>query len=137
MFKRIALAGLLASIALVAETIKIPVEPFKSRLDDPYYRSILERTAKTPSWVNSPAREYLLSQAIINLPETLRVLVLRVEFPEDDDPATWGTGKMDLEGFGTPSNGLSYDPSRQSIFREPDARSKELLSFEFAGKTQS
>ncbi len=118
MFKRIALAGLLASIVLVAETIKIPVEPFKSRLDDPYYRSILERAAKTPTWVNTAAHDYLLSLAGAAFPETLRVLAIRVEFAEDDDSATWGNGKMDLEGFGTPSNGLSYDPPHDRVYFE-------------------
>jgi M6 family metalloprotease-like protein len=48
--------------------------------------------------------------------ELLNVLVLRVEFVEDDDPSTTGNGKMDLVGFGTPLDGLFYDPPHTKIF---------------------
>ena len=41
---------------------------------------------------------------------TLNVLVLKVEFIEDDIPSTTGNGKMDLSGFGVPADGLFYDP---------------------------
>lgn len=39
-----------------------------------------------------------------------RVLVLRVEFVEDDDPSTSGNGKMDFLGYGSAADGLYYDP---------------------------
>lgn len=118
MIRRIMLLVFTATIAVSAEKIKIPREPFKSRLDNPYYRGILERSAKTPSWVNTAALKYLTSRIGIAVPETLRVLVLRVEFPEDDDSTTWGNGKMDLKGFGTPSDGLSYDPPHDRNYFE-------------------
>jgi M6 family metalloprotease-like protein len=40
----------------------------------------------------------------------LKILVLKVEFVEDGDSSTTGSGKMDLVGFGTPDDGLFYDP---------------------------
>jgi len=42
--------------------------------------------------------------------QNLKILVLKVEFVEDDDSSTTGNGKMDLVGFGTPDDGLFYDP---------------------------
>ncbi|HEC78279.1 MAG TPA: T9SS type A sorting domain-containing protein [candidate division WOR-3 bacterium] len=47
---------------------------------------------------------------------TLKVLVLRVEFVEDDDPTTTGNGKMDLIGFGEPEDGLYYDPPHSKVY---------------------
>jgi len=41
---------------------------------------------------------------------TLNILVLKVEFVEDNDLCTTGNGKMDLAGFGKPQDGLSFDP---------------------------
>jgi len=118
MIKRAAILGLLASTLLFAERIKVPVKPYQSRLDDPYYRSLLYRSAVTPTGVNVLAREYLQARAGIAIPETLRVLAIRVEFPADDDPFTWGNGKMDLRGFGSPSDGLSYDPPHDRTYFE-------------------
>lgn len=118
MIKRVALLGLLASALLFAERIKVPVKPYRSRLDDPYYRSLLYRSATTPTRVNTAAQEYLRSMAGIPVPGTLRVLAIRVEFPEDDDSTTWGNGKMDLRGFGSPSDGLSYDPPHDRTYFE-------------------
>ena len=117
MIKKTALLWVLASVVLLAAHIKVPVEPYKSRLDDPYYRGLLHRSATTPTRVNSLAREYLLASGI-DVPDTLRVLALRVEFPEDDDPTTWGNGKMDLDGFGSPSDGLYYDPPHDRTYFE-------------------
>ncbi|KPJ71101.1 hypothetical protein AMJ52_09090, partial [candidate division TA06 bacterium DG_78] len=54
-----------------------------------------------------------------------KVLVLRVEFIEDDDSATTGNGKMDLEGFGTPEDGLYYDPPHNKTYFE---RNMQFLS---------
>lgn len=115
MLKRIALLGALASAVLLARRIKVPVEPFTSRLDDPYYKSLLYQSATTPTYINHAAREYLSG---IDVPETLRVLAIRVEFPADEDPTTWGDGKMDLRGFGSPSDGLSYDPPHDRTYFE-------------------
>jgi M6 family metalloprotease-like protein len=53
------------------------------------------------------------------------VLVLRVEFVEDDDSATTGNGKMDLEGFGSPEDGLYYDPPHNKTYFE---RQMQFLS---------
>jgi M6 family metalloprotease-like protein len=57
--------------------------------------------------------------------ESLNVLVLRVEFIEDDDPSTSGNGKMDLIGFGGPEDGLFYDPPHTKIYFE---RQMQFLS---------
>ncbi len=51
-------------------------------------------------------------------PETLRVLAIRVEFQEDDDPLTTGNGLMDLKGFGHPGDGLYYDPPHTKTYFE-------------------
>lgn len=118
MIKRITLLGLLASAVLFATRIKVPVQPYQSRLDDPYYKSLLYRSATTPTRVNTAARKYLQSMAGIPVPGTLRVLAIRVEFPADDDPFTWGNGKMDLRGFGSPSDGLYYDPPHDRTYFE-------------------
>jgi M6 family metalloprotease-like protein len=116
MMKRIALIMGLTSAVLFAARLKIPVKPFQSQLDDPYYRSLLQHSALTPNRVNTAARDYLMAR--IGVPETLRVLVLRVEFPADDDATTWGNGKMDLDGFGSPSDGLAYDPPHDRTYFE-------------------
>lgn len=50
--------------------------------------------------------------------DTLSVLVLRVEFVEDDESGTTGNGKMDLQGFGSPADGLFYDPPHTKIYFE-------------------
>ncbi len=44
------------------------------------------------------------------------VLVLKVEFVEDDLPCTSGDGKMDLTGFGEPDDGLYYDPPHSGVY---------------------
>lgn len=44
------------------------------------------------------------------------VLVLKVEFVEDDIPCTSGDGKMDLTGFGEPEDGLYYDPPHSGVY---------------------
>jgi hypothetical protein len=48
--------------------------------------------------------------------ENWKVLVLKVEFVEDGDSITTGTGKMDLVGFGSPDDGLNYDPPHTRSF---------------------
>lgn len=121
MIKRIAFAGLLVSAFFVTgrlygTPIKIPVKPYQSRNDE-FYRSLVYRTAITPTSVNQAARRYILSNGV-NVPDTLRVLCIRVEFPEDDDPTTWGNGKMDLVGFGSPADGLYYDPPHDKSYFE-------------------
>lgn len=63
--------------------------------------------------------------AVDQVPETLRVLVLRVEFVEDDDPATTGNGKMDYIGYGSPEDGLFYDPPHSKVYFE---RQMQFLS---------
>lgn len=57
--------------------------------------------------------------------EMLHILVLRVEFVEDDDPSTTGNGKMDLIGFGEPADGLFYDPPHTKRYFK---RQMEFLS---------
>ncbi len=47
---------------------------------------------------------------------TIKVLVLKVEFVEDGDSITTGTGKMDLIGFGSPDDGLNYDPPHTKLY---------------------
>ncbi len=42
--------------------------------------------------------------------QNLNILVLRAEFVADNDSMSTGNGKMDLIGFGSPSDGLFYDP---------------------------
>lgn len=46
------------------------------------------------------------------------VLVLRVEFVEDEDSFTTGNGKMDTVAFNTPDSGLFYDPPHTKIYFE-------------------
>ncbi|MBD3285693.1 T9SS type A sorting domain-containing protein [candidate division WOR-3 bacterium] len=116
MMKHIALSGLLASALLWGTKLEVPVSGFRTQMQDPHYRSLLKQSATTPTRVNSPALEYLQSQ--INVPETMRVLAIRVEFPADEDSTTWGNGKMDLAGFGSPSDGLGYDPPHDRTFFE-------------------
>lgn len=48
----------------------------------------------------------------------LDVLVLKVEFVEDTDSLTTGNGKMDMEGFGVPEDGLYYDRPHDKIYFE-------------------
>ncbi len=50
--------------------------------------------------------------------DTLNVLVLRVEFVEDEDSLTSGNGKMDLIGFLEPDSGLRYDPPHTKVYFE-------------------
>lgn len=50
--------------------------------------------------------------------QNLRILVLKAEFVEDDDTLTTGNGKMDLKGFGSPSDGLFYDPPHTKKYFE-------------------
>jgi M6 family metalloprotease-like protein len=50
--------------------------------------------------------------------QPFNVLVLRVEFVEDDDPLTTGNGKMDLNGFNEPDSGLYYDPPHDKTYFE-------------------
>ncbi|MBN2378285.1 T9SS type A sorting domain-containing protein [candidate division WOR-3 bacterium] len=114
MIRRITLLGFVASAALLATKIEVPVKPFESRMSDPYYQSLLERSAITPTRVNAAAMEYL--QARVDVPDTLRVLAIRIEFPTDDDSTTWGDGRMDLKGYGSPSDGLYYDPPHDRTF---------------------
>lgn len=52
------------------------------------------------------------------LRETKNILVLRVEFVEDDDSLTSGNGKMDLVGFNTSDSGLFYDPPHTKTYFE-------------------
>lgn len=47
---------------------------------------------------------------------TLNILVLKVEFVEDADSITSGNGKMDLIGFGSPADGLNYDPPHTKLY---------------------
>lgn len=122
MIKRIALLTAFASAVVLAGKIKVPVAPHATRIEDPYYQSLVHRTAVTPTRVNSAAREYLQSLSGITVPETLRVLAIRVEFPEDDDSTTWGSGKMDYKGFGTPADGLEYDPPHDKTYFENQMR---------------
>jgi len=49
--------------------------------------------------------------------DTMDLLVLRVEFVEDDDTLTTGNGKMDLVGNGEPGD-LFYDPPHTKIYFE-------------------
>ncbi|UCC12842.1 MAG: hypothetical protein JSW02_04780, partial [candidate division WOR-3 bacterium] len=49
----------------------------------------------------------------------MNVLVLRVEFVEDEDTFTTGNGKMDLEGNGDfATDGLFYDPPHTRTYFE-------------------
>ena len=57
--------------------------------------------------------------------QDLNILVLKVEFVEDDEVCTTGDGKMDLTGFGTPDDGLFYDPPHSGVYFE---RTMEFLS---------
>jgi len=57
--------------------------------------------------------------------QDLNILVLKVEFVEDDEVCTTGDGKMDLTGFGTPDDGLFYDPPHSGIYF---ARQMQFLS---------
>lgn len=50
--------------------------------------------------------------------DTIKVLALRVEFAEDNDPLTTGNGKMDLVGFLTEKDGLYYDPPHTKKYFE-------------------
>ncbi len=50
--------------------------------------------------------------------QDLNILVLKVEFVEDDETCTTGDGKMDLTGFGTPDDGLFYDPPHSGVYFE-------------------
>jgi M6 family metalloprotease-like protein len=57
--------------------------------------------------------------------QDLNILVLKVEFVEDDEQCTTGDGKMDLTGLGTPEDGLYYDPPHSGIYFE---RQMQFLS---------
>jgi M6 family metalloprotease-like protein len=57
--------------------------------------------------------------------QDINVLVLKVEFVEDDEPSTSGDGKMDLTGLGTAEDGLYYDPPHSGVYFE---RQMQFLS---------
>jgi M6 family metalloprotease-like protein len=57
--------------------------------------------------------------------QDLNILVLKVEFVADDEVSTTGDGKMDLTGYGTPDDGLYYDPPHSGIYF---ARQMQFLS---------
>ncbi len=57
--------------------------------------------------------------------QDLNILVLKVEFVEDDEVSTTGNGKMDLTGYGTPDDGLFYDPPHSGVYF---SRMMEFLS---------
>ncbi|MGQ9664649.1 MAG: FG-GAP-like repeat-containing protein [bacterium] len=50
--------------------------------------------------------------------QNINVLVLKAEFVEDNDTLSTGNGKMDLIGFGSPSDGLLYDPPHTKKYFE-------------------
>lgn len=50
--------------------------------------------------------------------QNLNILVLKAEFVEDDDTLSTGNGKMDLIGFGSPEDGLFYDPPHTKKYFE-------------------
>ncbi|MBE0431977.1 VCBS repeat-containing protein [candidate division WOR-3 bacterium] len=57
--------------------------------------------------------------------QDLNILVLKVEFVEDDHTYTTGNGKMDLTGYGTSDDGLYYDPPHTGVYFE---RQMQFLS---------
>ncbi|UCF70977.1 MAG: immune inhibitor A [candidate division WOR-3 bacterium] len=57
--------------------------------------------------------------------QDLNILVLKVEFVEDDEVCTTGDGKMDMTGYGTPDDGLYYDPPHSGVYF---SRQMEFLS---------
>ncbi len=79
---------------------------------------VLYLTSETGSVSTMPVQRYQKVGLFDNFPlpkprktrGIFNVLVLRVEFVEDDDPATTGNGKMDFVGYGKPEDGLFYDP---------------------------
>lgn len=50
--------------------------------------------------------------------QDLNILCLKVEFVADDHAYTTGNGKMDLTGYGTPEDGLYYDPPHTGVYFE-------------------
>jgi len=49
--------------------------------------------------------------------DTIRILAIRVEFQEDDDPRTTGNGKFDLEGYSSiEEGGLDSDPPHEKRY---------------------
>ncbi len=117
MLKKLAVTIVAVSTLLWADKLELPI-PIVSPSVDTALGAMIYRYATTPSRINTLAGEYLHSRAQlgIDVPETLRVLALRVEFQEDDDSTTWGNGKMNLSGFGNPSDGLAYDPPHDRTY---------------------
>jgi M6 family metalloprotease-like protein len=115
-------------ITIVRDQIQhIPQTPLPSGLtlvlaaDDTSRTMAVQRWQPIEIFRQFPTRPLRTDQ----VPETLNVLVLRVEFVEDDDPATTGNGTMDYAGFGDPGDGLFYDPPHSKIYFE---RQMEFLS---------
>ncbi len=78
-------------------------------------------------------REFRVDKPKINTGKTiLNVLVLKVEFIEDTDSLTTGNGKMDLEGFGVPEDGLYYDRQHDKTYFE---RQMQFLSNYYKSNT--
>lgn len=103
-------------IALVRDQLK-PEQPRPSLN--------LQVKLETPNGIKTfTARQFQNFDLFNNIPlahphrgrQNLKVLVLKVEFVEDGDSITTGTGKMDLIGFGSPNDGLNYDPPHTRAF---------------------
>ena len=95
-------------------------------LPQPKSNLTLKLIAEDGSVTTMPAQRFQNIKLFGNfpLPEpkrgkiALNVLILKVEFVEDDDPSTTGNGKMDLVGFGQSEDGLFYDPPHTKDYFE-------------------
>ncbi len=50
------------------------------------------------------------------IPDTIRLIAIRVEFKEEDNPHATTRGNMNLKGYGHPGNALSYDPPHNRTY---------------------
>ncbi len=87
----------------------------KQHVSRPSKKRILERIRKEKLTRYPPGIAQLI-------PDTVRVLVIRVEFEEDDTPLTTGNGKMNLRGNDEPmydedgGHNPYYDPPHDSLY---------------------
>ncbi|MDI6808702.1 MAG: FG-GAP-like repeat-containing protein [Candidatus Eisenbacteria bacterium] len=89
----------------------------------PFSRSILEKKRMERKLAFEKKGIHLTDLQLSAFPETLRVLGIRVEFQEDNDPHSTGNGKMDFVGYGDPllpdgGKNLLYDPPHTKIYFE-------------------
>jgi M6 family metalloprotease-like protein len=116
-------------VALVKDNISFPEQPSRSQMMLKLIEEYGIQTMPVKKFQRIGLFKHFGKQPIEKLEDgkaTINVLVLRVEFVEDDISYTTGNGKMDTIGLGSPdTSGLFYDPPHTKIYFE---RQMQFLS---------